>query len=130
MKLAKIILVIGTGLVLLLILDLGPLLVSDAYAIAGVRRRTARRTAVVVGSTSAAQAPPPQEAAPPPPPPPPPAAPPAAAPGALPLGATVTALPAGCPSTTINNVEYYSCGGNYYRAAFQGSQLIYVTTQP
>jgi hypothetical protein len=50
--------------------------------------------------------------------------------GALPIGTVVSALPAGCTTTTSGGVEYYSCGGNFYRAAFQGSQLVYVTAQP
>ena len=130
---------LGTGLLVMLFLDVAPLqLVPDAYAIAGVRRRTARRTAVVVGSANAAAsasaqqqaAPPPAETAPPPAPAPAPA--PAAAPpsGALPLGTVVTALPAGCAATTIGGIQYQKCGVDYYKAAFQGSQLVYVTTQP
>ena len=27
-------------------------------------------------------------------------------------------------------VDYYKCGVNYYRAAFQGNNLVYVTTKP
>jgi hypothetical protein len=27
-------------------------------------------------------------------------------------------------------VEYYYCGGNFYRAVFQGNNLVYVTAQP
>lgn len=49
---------------------------------------------------------------------------------ALPVGATVTQLPAGCTSTTINNVAYSACGGVYYRAAFQGNNLVYVVQTP
>jgi hypothetical protein len=48
---------VAAGFVLLFLLDLMSLgLVSEADAVLGVRRRTARRTAVVVGSTSAAAA--------------------------------------------------------------------------
>jgi hypothetical protein len=50
--------------------------------------------------------------------------------GALPLGKIVRALPAGCAETTIGSVAYQKCGADYYRVAFQGSQLVYVTTQP
>jgi hypothetical protein len=133
-------------------------LLPEAHAIFGVRRRTARRTAVVVGSTvhaadsaqmaqsqqqaAAAQqqaaaakqeadaakqeaAAAKQQAA---------AAPPAPAPAAagapLPLGTVVAALPAGCLSTPVGGVEYYYCGGNFYRAMFQGNTLVYVTAQP
>ena len=46
--------------------------------------------------------------------------------GAPPVGAVVTALPAGCKPETKNNVEYQNCGGVYYRAAFQGENLVYV----
>ena len=58
-------------------------------------------------------------------PPPPPAT------GApLPLGTVVAALPAGCTSTPVGGVEYYYCGGNFYRAVFQGNTLVYVTAKP
>ena len=50
--------------------------------------------------------------------------------GALPLGTVVPSLPAGCSTTTAGGVEYYKCGANYYRTAFQGSNLVYVTAQP
>ena len=59
------------------------------------------------------------------------AAPPSATAGKpLPLGTVVSALPAGCTSTPVGGVEYYYCGGNFYRAVFQGNQLVYVTAQP
>jgi hypothetical protein len=48
----------------------------------------------------------------------------------LPLGTVVTALPVGCTSTPGGGVEYYYCGGNFYRAVFQGNQLVYVTAKP
>jgi biotin carboxyl carrier protein len=58
-------------------------------------------------------------------------APPPAAPGQpLPMGTVVSALPKGCVSTPVGGVEYYYCGGNFYRAVFQGNQLVYVTAQP
>jgi uncharacterized membrane protein YqiK len=50
--------------------------------------------------------------------------------GSLPIGTIVTTLPAGCTKKVVNNVEYSYDGKNYYRAAFQGSQLVYVTAQP
>jgi hypothetical protein len=60
------------------------------------------------------------------------AAPPAAAAAgqALPIGTIVTALPAGCTQTQVGGVQYSHCGADYYRAAFQGSNLVYVTAQP
>jgi Sec-independent protein translocase protein TatA len=59
--------------------------------------------------------------------PPPPAA---AAGQPLPVGTVVSALPKGCVSTPVGGVEYYYCAGNFYRAVFQGNQLVYVTAQP
>ena len=61
---------------------------------------------------------------------PPPA--PAPAPGGkpLPIGTVVPSLPGGCTSTPVGGVEYYYCGGNFYRAVFQGNNLVYVTAQP
>jgi hypothetical protein len=47
-------------------------------------------------------------------------------PGAPASGAVVTALPAGCKPEISNGVEYQNCGGVYYRAAFQGNNLVYV----
>ena len=48
----------------------------------------------------------------------------------LPLGTVVSALPGGCVATPVGGVEYYYCGGNFYRAVFQGNTLVYVTAQP
>jgi hypothetical protein len=56
--------------------------------------------------------------------------PPAAAGTPLPLGTVVSALPPGCVATPAGGAQYYYCGGNFYRAVFQGNQLVYVTTQP
>ena len=58
--------------------------------------------------------------------PPPPADP--AAP--LPVGTAVTTLPPGCAPTTLNAVEYQRCGSTYYRPSMQGSNLVYVVSQP
>jgi len=60
----------------------------------------------------------------------PPVPPPAAAGALLPMGTVVSALPAGCVSTPVGGVEYYYCGGNFYRAMFQGNTLVYVTAKP
>jgi len=60
-----------------------------------------------------------------------PVAPPPAAAGApLPVGTVVSALPPGCVSTPVGGVEYYYGGGNFYRAVFQGNNLVYVTAKP
>ena len=149
--------IIAITLVFMFIADvpfLFELLVPEAEAIYGTRRRTRRRTAVVVGSaahaqtaaaqqqTAAAQqeataakqeaaaaqqetAAAKQQAAAAPAAPPP-----AAAAKPLPLGTVVAALPAGCTSTPVGGVEYYYCGGNFYRAVFQGNSLVYVTAKP
>ena len=59
------------------------------------------------------------------------AAPPPAAVGhILPLGTVVSSLPAGCISTPVGGRDYFYCGGNFYRAAFQGNNLVYVTAKP
>jgi len=99
---------------------------------AGVARRTTRRTvavastSAVVATESAAEASAAQPAAAAPAPAP--AAAPAA--GALPIGTVVAALPSGCTPTTAGGVQYYKCGADYYRTAFQGTNLVYVTAQP
>ena len=95
-------------------------------SVAGVARRTTRRTVAVVGTEQAAAASSQQAAA---------AqqqamAAPVASSQAMPIGTVVSALPAGCSQTAKGGVEYYQCGPNYYRAAFQGSNLVYVTAQP
>jgi len=48
----------------------------------------------------------------------------------LPVGKVVPKLPEGCASMPVGDVEYHYCGGNYYRAAFQENNLVYVTTAP
>lgn len=129
----------ASALVLMLIADVPVFfeqLVPEAHAIFGVRRRAARRGVIVgysMGEASAsaaaanqAAASSQQQAAPAAP-----ASPPPAATGKpLPLGTVVTALPAGCTSTPVGGEEYYYCGGNFYRAVFQGNSLVYVTAQP
>lgn len=122
--------VVAFVLILLLIADVPLLpvqLVPEADAVFGVRRRTRRRTAVVVGSAASAQtAAAQQQAAASAPPAPQPAR----AGKQLPLGTVVSALPGGCVATPVGGVEYYYCSGNFYRAAFQGNTLVYVTAQP
>lgn len=51
-------------------------------------------------------------------------------PAAAPLGSVVSTLPAGCQPMTKNDIEYQHCGNTYYRTAFQGSDLVYVSAQP
>lgn len=95
-------------------------------SVAGVARRTTRRAVVVESTAVAASAA--QPAAPAPAPAPTPAAAPAA--GALPLGTVVPSLPTGCTQVAAGGVQYYKCGADYYRTAFQGTNLVYVTAQP
>jgi hypothetical protein len=104
---------------------------------AGVARRTTRRVVAVeaTAATSAAATSQQQQqqqqqkqqqqaaqAAPPP----------ALAPSAGPpaVGTIVTSLPAGCVSAPVSGVEYYLCGGVYYRPAFQSNNLVYVVQKP
>lgn len=82
---------------------------------AGVARRSTRR-AVYAGSAAAASSSAQQQQT---------TSQPAQAAGSLPIGATVSSLPSGCTAFTKDNVQYHTCGGNYYRAAFQGSNLVY-----
>lgn len=44
------------------------------------------------------------------------------------LGPVVTTLPASCATTPVSGVEYYHCGNDWYRSAFQGNNLVYVST--
>jgi hypothetical protein len=37
---------------------------------------------------------------------------------------------ASCNGAAAGDVEYQKSGSNYYRTAFQGSNLVYVTAQP
>ncbi len=110
---------IATAFVLVLIPDL-----AEAQA-GGRRRRTRRRTAVVVHSATKAQdqqaaeqqAAAPQEQQP-------------AAGGTLAVGTVVPSLPAGCVTVTVDEAEYYHCGADWYRKAYQGDALVYVVTEP
>ena len=47
-----------------------------------------------------------------------------------PVGTVVSKLPEGCSKLLKNGVEYQQCGSSYYRAAFQGNNLVYVSTVP
>ena len=86
---------------------------------AGVARRTAVRTTAAVSSSAAASS---AAAKPPAPAPAPAPAPSAGAPPAV--GAVVASLPGGCVSAPVGGVEYQLCNGVYYRAAFQGNNLV------
>jgi hypothetical protein len=97
-------------------------LVPEADAVMGVRRRTRRRTAVVVGSSvhaaesaqvyEAQQ----QTAA-------------ATATPVVPVGTVVQALPQGCQAVTVGGVNYSDCSGIFYKAAYQGNNLVYVVVE-
>ena len=50
--------------------------------------------------------------------------------GPPPVGTTVTTLPPGCATTTINGVEFQRCGTTYYKPAMMGSNLVFVVAQP
>lgn len=129
--------VLSVCLGLLFILDVPPELplhvelVSEAHAILGVRRRAMRRGVIIGSSMAAGSAAAQSQPAAAPAAAPPPAAAPAPAPRGkpLPLGTVVSSLPAGCTSTPVDGVDYY-CGGNFYKAAFQGNNLVYVTAKP
>ena len=43
----------------------------------------------------------------------------------LPIGSTVPSLPSGCNSATVNSSSYFSCGGNWYKPAMQGGNVVY-----
>ena len=131
---------LAVALVFMLIADVPLLLeqlVPDAHAILGVRRRAVRRGVVIGASMSAASstaaasqqqqtAVTQQQAATAASVPPPPAT----AGKPLPLGTVVSTLPAGCTTAPSGGEEYYHCGDNYYRAVFQGNNLVYVTAKP
>lgn len=148
--------VIVAGAALMLVLDfevppgmsLQVQVVPQAHAILGVRRRAFRRGAIIGASEAEAAAKKQQQqqqqqqqkeqqkkqqqqqqqhqAAPAPSS----HAAPAAGGKPLPLGTVVHALPGGCTPTPVGGVQYYYCGGNFYRAVFQGNQLVYVTAKP
>src|SRR6516162_3560847 len=53
-----------------------------------------------------------------------------AAGSAVPIGTMVPNLPSGCSSTVINGVNYFNCAGVYYRAGFQGNNIVYIVSAP
>ena len=56
--------------------------------------------------------------------------PPRGQPSALPIGTTVPYLPPNCTSSVINGVNYFNCDGVYYRAGFQGNNIVYIVSVP
>jgi hypothetical protein len=48
----------------------------------------------------------------------------------LPIGTIVPNLPPGCTSTVISGVNYFNCAGVYYRAGFQGNNIVYIVSAP
>ena len=95
---------------------------ADAAA-ANAAAANAAAANAAAANAAAAKKPRPRAAAPPPPPP-------VAAGAPLPLGTVVSTLPAGCTSTPVGGIDYFYCGGNFYRASFSGNNLVYVTAQP
>ncbi len=95
-------------------------------SVAGVRRRTRRRTAVATAAVVATPvvvaarvvaapvvvAPAPVVVAP--------------AAAAVAIGTTVAVLPGGCQTLTSAGATYHSCGGVYYRPAFQSNKIVYI----
>ncbi|HEY7317480.1 MAG TPA: hypothetical protein VIE89_07890 [Candidatus Binatia bacterium] len=53
-----------------------------------------------------------------------------AAAAGVPIGTIVPNLPPGCTSTVISGVNYFNCDGVYYRAGFQGNNIVYIVSQP
>ena len=47
----------------------------------------------------------------------------------LPYGTIVTKLPEGCVPITVGDTQYYHCGNDYYRVAYQENNLVYVTVE-
>jgi hypothetical protein len=115
--------------------------VKDAQAIvglpftpmsaAGVARRTTRRvvaTEAAVATTAAATATAAAAASTPPPTTvvvtqPPPSA---SSGSGVPIGTVVQALPGGCTPVVVGGASYSDCHGVFYKAAFQGNNLVYV----
>jgi hypothetical protein len=47
----------------------------------------------------------------------------------VPVGTVVQSLPAGCTAVTVSGVQFQDCGGSFYKAAFQGNNLVYVVVE-
>ena len=48
----------------------------------------------------------------------------------LPIGSTVPYLPPNCTSSVINGTNYFNCNGVYYKAGFQGNNVVYIVSTP
>ena len=46
----------------------------------------------------------------------------------MPIGTVVPNLPSGCNSIVIGGVNYFQCGAVYYRAGFQGNNIVYMVS--
>jgi len=49
---------------------------------------------------------------------------------ALPIGSTVPYLPPNCSSSVINGVNYFNCGGVYYKPGYEGNHIVYIVSTP
>lgn len=111
----------------------GIVLVGEAEAF--FVRRSARRsviigTAAVASSAAATSAAASTAAAAPAPHTPPPAkAPQPTDAKAVPIDTVVKALPGGCTPVVAGGTSYSQCGDTFYRAAFQGNNLVYVVVE-
>ncbi len=92
-------------------------------SVAGVRRRTRRRTAVATAAVVAPVVAAPIVVAP---------ATVVVAPApvsALAIGTVVATLPSGCTNLTSGGTTYHSCGGVYYKPAFQSNNVVYIVVE-
>ena len=48
----------------------------------------------------------------------------------MPIGTVVPNLPSGCNSIVVGGVNYFNCAGVYYRAGFQGNNIVYIVSAP
>ena len=48
---------------------------------------------------------------------------------AVPIGTVVETLPEKCIPVTVGNTQYQDCNGTFYKAAFQGNKLVYVSVE-
>ena len=49
--------------------------------------------------------------------------------GSVPIGTIVSSLPGNCDKVVVENISYSRCDDDYYRAAFQGSNLVFVSVE-